>query len=64
MNEVELAAWLLFAEVVKNFLGNYRAANYKETVNNMLGNFTILGINEYQRAFSPQSPGSISGKSR
>ena len=45
MNEVELAAWLSFAEVVKNFLGNYRAVNYKETVNNMLGNFTILGIN-------------------
>ena len=45
MNEVELAAWLSFAEVVKNFPGNYRAVNYKETVNNMLGNFTILGIN-------------------
>ena len=45
MNEVELAAWLSFAEVVKNFLGNYRADNYKEIVNNMLGNFRILGIN-------------------
>ena len=45
MNEVELAAWLSFVEVVKNFLGNYRANNYKEIVNNMLGNFRILGIN-------------------
>ena len=45
MNEVELAAWLSFVEVVKNFLGNYRADNYKEIVNNMLGNFRILGIN-------------------
>ena len=40
MNEVELAAWLSFGEVVKNFFGNY-----KEIVNNMLGNFRILGIN-------------------
>ena len=45
MNEMELAAELSFAEVVKNFLGNYRSDNYKEIVNNMLGNFRILGIN-------------------
>ena len=45
MNEVELAAWLSFVEVVKNFRRNYRADNYKETVNNMLGNFRIVGIN-------------------
>ena len=45
MNEVELAAWLSFVEGIKNFLGNYRADSYKEIVNNMLGNFRILGIN-------------------
>ena len=45
MNEVELAAWLSFVEVVKNFLQNYRADNYKEIVKHMLGNFRILGIN-------------------
>ena len=45
MNEVELAAWLSSVEVVKNFLRNYRADNYKEIVNNMLRNFRILGIN-------------------
>ena len=45
MNEMELAAWLSFVEVVMNFLGNHRADNYKETVNNMLGNFRVLGIN-------------------
>ena len=32
-------------EVVKNLFGSYRAENYKEIVNNMLGNFRILGIN-------------------
>ena len=45
MNEVELAAWLSLVDVVKNFLGNYRADNYKEIVNNMLANLRILGIN-------------------
>ena len=45
MNEVELATWLSFVEVVKNFLGNYRADNYKDAVNNMLGYFRILGMN-------------------
>ena len=42
---MELAVWLSFPEVVKNFLRNYRADNYKKNVNNMLGNFRILGIN-------------------
>ena len=45
MNEVELAAWLSFVDVIKNFLWNYRANNYIEIVNNMLGNFMILGMN-------------------
>ena len=44
MGEMELAVWLSFIEVAKNFLGNYRAENYKEIVNNILGNFRILGI--------------------
>ena len=45
MNEVELVAWLSIVEIVKIFLGNYRAGNYKEIVNNMLGNIRILGTN-------------------
>ena len=45
INEVELVAWLSFVEVDKNFLGNYRADNYKGILNNMLGNFRLLGIN-------------------
>ena len=45
MNEVELASWLSFVEVIKNFLGNYRADNYKEVVNNTLRNLRIFGIN-------------------
>ena len=30
MNEVGLAAWWLFLEVAKNFLGNYSAGNYNK----------------------------------
>ena len=45
INEVELVAWLSFLGVDKNFLGNYRADNYKGILNNMLGNLRLLGIN-------------------
>ena len=45
MNKVELASWLSFVEIFKNFLGIYRANNYKEIVNNTLENFRILEIN-------------------
>ena len=44
-NEGELAAWLSIVKVIMNFLGNYRADNYKEIVKNLLGNCRILGIN-------------------
>ena len=46
MNQVQLAAWSSFVEVVKNFLGNYKADKYEEIESDMLGNFKILGINK------------------
>ena len=30
MNDLELRAWTTFIDVVKNFLGNRQAENYKE----------------------------------
>lgn len=45
MNEVELEAWKTFVLVVKNFLGNNKARNYAELVNNMLTAFRNLGCN-------------------
>ena len=45
MNEVKLEAWKAFDLVVKNFLGNYKARNYAELVNNMLTAFRNLGYN-------------------
>ena len=43
MNEVELEAWKAFVLVVKNFLGNNKARNYTELVNNTLTAFRNLG---------------------
>ena len=45
MNEVELEAWKAFVLVVKNFLGNNKARNYAELVNNMLTAFRNLDCN-------------------
>ena len=39
MNEVGLAAWWLFVEVAKKFLGTIELATTIKIVNNMLGNF-------------------------
>ena len=43
MNEVELEAWKAFVLAVKSFLGNNKARNYAELVNNMLTAFRNLG---------------------
>ena len=45
MNKLELEAWKAFVLVVKNFLGNTKASNYEEVVNNILTAFKNLGCN-------------------
>ena len=45
MNEVELEAWKAFVLVVKNFLGNNKARNSAELLNNMLTAFKNLACN-------------------
>ncbi|ESN97976.1 hypothetical protein HELRODRAFT_177647 [Helobdella robusta] len=45
MNKVEQEAWNAFVLVVKNFLGNNKARNYAELVNNMVTAFKKLGCN-------------------
>ena len=45
MTELEFSAWNFFVLVVKNFLGNFKAENYKELVENMLSNFRDIGTN-------------------
>jgi hypothetical protein len=41
----EKAAWDSFKFVVKGFLGNTRAENYEELVNNLLQSYQNLGCN-------------------
>ena len=45
MTELEFSAWNSFGLVVKNFLGNFKAENYKELVENKLSNFRDIGAN-------------------
>lgn len=45
MTRVELEAWTSFVSVVKNFLGNHKAADYSKIVAKMLVNFKKLGAN-------------------
>ena len=45
LSQQEQAAWLSFKSVVKNFLGNHRANNYKEIVERMLVAYEELGCN-------------------
>jgi len=45
MNDDEASAWNSYAAVVKNFLGNYRADNFKELVKTMLSHYKNLGCN-------------------
>ena len=43
MTEKEFAAWISFTVVVKNFLGNNKANNYIQIVEDMLSKFQSLG---------------------
>ena len=45
MNAIEARAWRAFARVVKEFLGNKKAANYKELVAELLESYRLLGCN-------------------
>jgi len=45
MNEIESCAWSSFVLVVKNFLGNKKADNYIQLVEDMLFHFNRLGCN-------------------
>lgn len=44
LNEVEKEAWKCIRLVIENFLGNYRATNYKEIIGNMLTAFKNLKV--------------------
>jgi len=43
LSRLELKAWQSFVKVVNNFLGNYRADNYTDLVENMLKAYEKMG---------------------
>lgn len=45
MNDVEKRAWNSFVALVKGFLGNEKAKDYKDLVETLLGSFQQLGCN-------------------
>jgi hypothetical protein len=45
MNDLEKRTWRSFVNVVKNFLGNNRAANYEELIEKMLECYHEIGAN-------------------
>lgn len=45
MSEIETNAWLAFKNIVKDFLGNTRALNYADIVQQLLESFQKLGCN-------------------
>ncbi|UYV84322.1 hypothetical protein LAZ67_X001844 [Cordylochernes scorpioides] len=45
LNEVEAAAWNSFRNVCKNLLGNVKAENYSDLVNELLLSYKVLGCN-------------------
>ena len=45
MNDLELCAWTSFVDMVKNFLGNHWAKNYKEFVEKLLISLQDIGAN-------------------
>ena len=45
MTPSEKNAWISFSAVTKNFLGNFKAPNYRDLVKDLLTSFQQLGCN-------------------
>jgi len=45
LNETERSAWLLFKKIFKDFLGNHKAANYQDVVQDLLTSYKAMGCN-------------------
>ncbi|GBM92845.1 hypothetical protein AVEN_72429-1 [Araneus ventricosus] len=43
----EAAAWTSFKELAKNFLGNHKAENYRQIVNNLLKGLQNHGVQHF-----------------
>ena len=45
LNETERSAWLSFKRICKDFLGNHKAANYQDVVQDLLTSYKAIGCN-------------------
>jgi len=45
LNETERNAWLSFKRICKDFLGNHKAANYQDVVQDLLTLYKAIGCN-------------------
>lgn len=45
LNDQEKLAWKCFVNVVQNFLGNHKAENYKDLINELMISYKTLGCN-------------------
>ena len=71
LNETESKAWLLFREICEDFLGNHRAENYQDVVQDLLTSYKAMGCNIYSLQthflqshmnFFPENLGEVSDK--
>ena len=70
LNETEENVWLSFKRIFKDFLGNHRAANYQDAVQDLLTSYKAMECNmslkihflESQLEFSPENLREVSDK--
>jgi len=68
LNETERNAWLSFKNICKDFLGNHKAANYQDVVQDLLTSYKAMGRNmslkihflESRLDFFPENLGEVS----
>jgi len=45
LNETERNAWLLFKRICKDFVGNHKAVEYQDVVQDLLTSYKAMGCN-------------------
>ena len=68
LNKTERSAWLSFKRICKDFLGNHKAANYQDVVQDLLTSYKAMGCNmslkihflESHLDFFPENLGEVS----
>jgi hypothetical protein len=68
LSQVEKSAWRSFKNVVQNFLGNFKASNYRDIVGELLNSYKDMGCNmslkmhflDFHLDFFPENLGAVS----